>query len=694
MLRQQLGGKPLPTTIPTVYSTNNGPSSYSYHGLPGGEDPTFQGSHEAVESLLDLKQGLDGNPQRRGSRKTPAFRTLGNVMLARERVAEIFEEYWQHYHHFLPLLDPQKPPEHYFSLSELLFWTIIMVGARQFPGDRDLLAKLTNHYKTMMWATVSAVPGNYHVVKALCLLCTWPLPVSSTSMDPTIFMCGLMMNIAMQIGLHRPSHAEDFSRSHIHLQEDDIRDRLKTWAACNIVAQSISTGYGLPPQTVYDSTLDPSLTLRTVANSTEVFPIPEELRRRLELEKFSNRVTTTLYSYNSEASSREQALFANMAAKDLQNQFDDGARNNGPSSTNLSDNPWDALHLGAVRLHIRLYAFFEPPHALSYRSDLVALYAATTEFLNSALGLEKKGLRYGTNYIMQMMLAAAYTLSKLLNSFFAVHLEPERERGCILFSRTVAAVRAMSVQSNDLPQRLSEVVVQLWHYSGAGRALAPLPPSSIQELESSAPTAPMGSNGGATNVNNVNTGDIDDSLQLKLRTRMSMSLVYDSVWRWRDELQGKVRAENLDAAVKNPTSPEATVDSPKFSRRASQIATDKSTPSSQIHRSSALLQNTSTMPLDQTISPAEAPTDLTYNLGSSGGNPMPLYTQTGNGLQLNPGLGGMGMGNTTLYGNSYEFFDPMSWILDGTEGLGFPTGLNMLGDNSTGVDDGGAGTGY
>ncbi len=487
-------------------------------------------------------------------------------------------------------------------------------------------------------------------------------------MDSTILHCGLMMNIAMQIGLHRPSHAEDFSRSHIHLQEDDIRDRLKTWAACNIVAQSISTGYGLPPQTVYDSTLDPALTLRTGGGAdSDNYPIPEELRRRLELEKFANKVTTTLYGYNSEASSREQALFANMAAKDLQRQFDD-------RSTNMNENPWDALYLGAVRLHIRLYAFFEPPHASTYRADLVSLYAATTEFLDAALQFEGKGLKYATNYIMQMMLAAAYTLSKLLNSFFAVHLEPEREKGCILFSRTVAAIRAMSVESNDLPQRLSEVVVQLWHYSGAGRALAPLPPNSIQEMGSSnQPTTPKTD----SNVIEANsTGDIDDSLQLKLRTRMSMSLVYDSVWRWRDELQGKVRAENLDAAVRNPTSPEATVDSPKFNRRASQAGLRSgiltaTSPVEGLRQAAAV-----SSPLDQTISP-DAANDLANFVMSDAGNPaLPVYSQA-----LHVGVSGMGIGsfNGAAYLNSAEFFDPMSWLLD-AEGLSFPTGMGLLGD--------------
>jgi hypothetical protein len=49
--------------------------------------------------------------------------------------------------------------------------------------------------------------------------------------------CGVMMQIAMQIGLHRPSHAQDFSKFRMELQEDELKDRVRTWAICNIVAQ-------------------------------------------------------------------------------------------------------------------------------------------------------------------------------------------------------------------------------------------------------------------------------------------------------------------------------------------------------------------------------------------------------------------------------------------------------------------------
>lgn len=48
---------------------------------------------------------------------------------------------------------------------------------------------------------------------------------------------GLMMQVAMQIGLHRPSHAQDFARFKIEFREEELKDRVRTWVACNMVSQ-------------------------------------------------------------------------------------------------------------------------------------------------------------------------------------------------------------------------------------------------------------------------------------------------------------------------------------------------------------------------------------------------------------------------------------------------------------------------
>lgn len=145
------------------------------------------------------------------------------------------DSFFTFYHPFIPFLDTARTPDEYHQSSPLLFWVIISVATRQC--DPSLLTSLAAPLSELLWQTLAEVPQSYIVVKALCILCTWPLPISSTSSDPTFMLSGLMMQIAMQIGLHRPSHAQDFSKFKVELREEELRDRVRTWATCNAVAQ-------------------------------------------------------------------------------------------------------------------------------------------------------------------------------------------------------------------------------------------------------------------------------------------------------------------------------------------------------------------------------------------------------------------------------------------------------------------------
>lgn len=169
------------------------------------------------------------------------------------------------------------------------------------------------------------------------------------------------------------------------------------------------------------------------------------------------------------------------------------------------------LYLRAAGLHFRLSAFFDSPDSPEYHSHLYSLWYATTAFLECVFHLYKidGGLvPHASNYILQMIVAAGFTLLKLLNSFFADNIN--NARGRELFMKTIRAIRTISVATNDLPSRLAEVLAQLWKSGGSG----------------------------ARNGHTANTS-IDSSLQLKVRCRMSMSLVHDSVWRWREAFQTK-----------------------------------------------------------------------------------------------------------------------------------------------------------
>lgn len=169
------------------------------------------------------------------------------------------------------------------------------------------------------------------------------------------------------------------------------------------------------------------------------------------------------------------------------------------------------LYLHASNLHLHLSAFFDDPNAKDYRERVLSLYVATTSFLEVAMNLETEVgpvLSYTPYYIYQMMVAAGCTLLKLCKSFFAAHIDMEYTKH--LFNRTIWAIRGVSVSSNDLPERLAEVLAQMWRL------------------------------GGAPQRSSTHT-DVDDSLRLKVRCRMSMSLLFDSVWRWREDARTKGR---------------------------------------------------------------------------------------------------------------------------------------------------------
>ncbi len=460
------------------------------------KNQAFMGSDEAVSSLLHLKQsGSYGMPR--------IVRELEGVGLTEESVNTLFAEYFAFYHPFLPFLNPSQSPDQYFSQSPLLFWTIVSVAARRTRVAENLVTSLAGPLSHLLWTTIGSVPGSHYVVKALCLLCTWPLPTSTTSTDPTHILSGVMMKAATGIGLHRPSHAQDFSRVSVELNKDELHDRVTTWAVCNIVSQSIGTGYGQPATTLYD------WTLANRPGDPGPFTLSSELEARLQIERFADKVSKEMYSNASDPQGVSGDELRSMLTRLFKREYQELQ---GAILSRKDLSPLIDLFLKVAGFHFRLAAFFDSSSTPGYMDDLMGLWRATLAFLDLVFALETPSpgnnghiLQYATNYIGQMIVAAGFALLKLLGSFFAS--EVDFERGRQLFHKTVQAIRSMSVTNNDLFWRLAELMVQMWN--GVPRS------------------------GG--------TDQVDGSLQLKVRCRHSMSLVFDSIWRWREEFQAQGR---------------------------------------------------------------------------------------------------------------------------------------------------------
>ncbi|KAH3904297.1 hypothetical protein HBI56_008840 [Parastagonospora nodorum] len=574
-------------------------NTFSTGITPKVEDEAFlQTQHQqvAATSLLDLRSG------------SPMFYPLGSgenhVRLSHSEVNELFTEYFQLYHPFLPFLDQVRSPDEYHSQDhKLLFWAIISVAARRYGGRPGLLKDLAKPLTDLIWDSIRNQP-NHHVVKALCLLCTWPIPAERTVTDPTFILCGAMMQVAMQIGLHQPTHAQDFARTKVRLRQEDINDRLRTWAVCNTVAQTVSTGNGQPSITLYNSTLE----FKT-EDENDMLILPPTLFVRLRQERAADRIGRHLFSTHKNWTEDAAIIYLNMEAERLKAER---------IAVDGVDIDLEELYHCAVALHMHLYSFFIKDLRLERREDLVALYFAATGFLDRVFKLNRDNkLLFVPYYIMQMSLAGGFALLKILNSDFASRLPPDKGRKYVL--QTVEVLRKAKVWPNDLLDRFAEVLAQLWKESSRGRSLHSMSQSpsvsnagmTLNYQMQQAQQSPVQQH--SQHQRRSSAGLADDPLGLIVRSRKSMSVVFDCVWRWR-EAQVSGAADQLDSTVMtNPTNPDSS--------------------------------SNSTPPPDAIVeNPAHSLPNFNPHLNTLS---MPL--------QLPQGLASA---------NSFEFFDSVSWMLD------------------------------
>ena len=177
------------------------------------------------------------------------------------------------------------------------------------------------------------------------------------------------------------------------------------------------------------------------------------------------------------------------------------------------------------------------------------LYIASTDFIDHTVS---PSIFNAPNYVMQMLLAAGFTVLKLLGGFFAHYMDIKRSKS--LLTSCVHSLRDISVASNDLPCRLAEVLAQLSKASPATKRIS----SSLSLSSSSTPNldnARLELEAGIPPM-------VDDGLKLLVKYRRSMSVVYDSVWSWREAFQGKGTRGNLDEAVRRPTEPDSGIQTP------------------------------------------------------------------------------------------------------------------------------------
>ena len=146
-------------------------------------------------------------------------------------VDQLFQRYFQDFNQFLPILDCDVSPNEYFRRSKFLFWAIIATACRNFEHDPTLLDSIGE--KVLALALMSLRHATVPTIKGFLLFLTWPLPKRTVGgADITFALSGSLIHMAMQIGLHIPTSAQDFSKVKVKLTQTEIVKRAELWGHC------------------------------------------------------------------------------------------------------------------------------------------------------------------------------------------------------------------------------------------------------------------------------------------------------------------------------------------------------------------------------------------------------------------------------------------------------------------------------
>lgn len=446
-------------------------------------------------------------------------RSVGNgaVTLREGEIERLYDAYFALYHDTMPIIDPNISAQQYCEMSPLLFWCIMAVASRRSVEHPTLLYSLAQPVMDLLWKAIRSVPHSPVLVQSILLICTWPFPTSSSATDPSYVLVHTAVSAAVQMGLHRPQHQQDFGKYRLKLTDKDIAARINLWTACNIVAQGTSLGVGLQsPAYLQDwSSL-------TQSSSKLYADLPKNIRQVLQTELFRDKVISALAN----------------------DSFLNGATITKPTHERLPlykllERDWNLLNAGldtssaliryhtiSARLHLQAFFLFDDPASEEYDQRILSLIATASWLIQHLLDTETQTppgfMPYCSFHAYQSLPLAGFVLLKVVRSeYFADLISHELLTARFLLENCIRLMRVMSVSDNDLALRLSDVLAYLYKHPN--------------------PRVVCGEGRGA--------------LMLEIQSRLSMSIVFDSLWRWRDQFRERQRAgvaaarKEVDAAV-------------------------------------------------------------------------------------------------------------------------------------------------
>lgn len=430
-------------------------------------------------------------------------RSLDGITVSAAVIDELYDIFFTDFQHVLPIFDPQVTPNQYYHRSQLLFWAIAGVACRKYAKDPTLLDSLGE--RVLNQALLSLRTPSIPIIKGLLLILTWPLPKAASSADATYAISGSVIHMAMQIGLHIPTSSQDFSRVKVNLTDRQILKRAELWGYCIVTYQRSCSFKGHSPLALLETYQD------SEQRHTLFERISPSLKFQLRLNGVVTRCCSALLQNGLRMMTPEQAhaldvlirVFEAML-KDIEPEATSGRQfGNFGNGTDIGADI-DKFYLFVARLTVQAFHFYKEPSKKIPTFMITRMYTSAVAVLRHLDHLDNAGaLKLGAApfYCVYATSLASFTILRLLKASTANYMDENAKEDFFL---GVNIMKRLSTENNDGPSRISMIMTQLWNSEKAFK-----------------------------------NADGSEHLSLRIRTRLSMSPVFDCIWWWREEFGGQ-----------------------------------------------------------------------------------------------------------------------------------------------------------
>ncbi|KAI1083699.1 hypothetical protein F5B20DRAFT_528147 [Whalleya microplaca] len=419
-------------------------------------------------------------------------RTFNGQEIEAREIQACFDLFFRDYSPFFPILEPRLSPDEYHGRSPFLFWTIIFIGSRRYPGDTTSLRHLGSKINSVALSSLESRASPIETIQGLLLLCLWPVPINTMHKDLSHILSGAAVHLATQVGLHVRGSGQDFARVKLDSDQTQKILREQLWTYCIMISQSTSLREGIPPLILAESTsLDPNHTDTITGLPTEM-QIHQKMHDILKSATQAMLRMLPMTTVTSHSNANALAPFIDLYDSQLLS-----LRSEQLSTMNM-------IYLCLCRLHILTYYFLDQPLNIN-EEGFIRLYSAACSLIESIVAYEPRDsfIKVCPIPIERGVQLAAISILKVHRSKLSSFIDSSAGERAYFSAITLS--RKASLEDGDLSSRAAIILSQLWAsqsiFKCQGREMC--------------------------------------RLGTRIRSRMSMSVVFDCFWWWREEFAGQ-----------------------------------------------------------------------------------------------------------------------------------------------------------